>query len=145
MTLNPEHTKNFRRHLRNNMTETEIRLWSRLKGKQILGYKVRRQYGIGNYVVDFYCPRLKLAIEVDGESHYTRKGKEHDKKRDSFIRDERIEIIRIPAPEIYDNLDGIVRHLRNIFEKRDEHWKSNHTCPLHHKERKDSKIMQKSR
>src|SRR5699024_12841120 len=117
MMLNPEHRKNFRRHLRNNMTETEIRLWSRLKGKQILGYKVTRQYGIGNYVVDFYCPRLKLEIEVDGESHYTRKGKEHDKKRDSFIRDEGIEIIRIPAPRIDDNLDGIFRHLRKIIEK----------------------------
>src|SRR5699024_8047153 len=105
-----------------NIAEGQIRFWGSFKRKQLLGYKVRRQYGIGNYGVDCYCPRLKLAIEVDGRSHDTRTGKEHEKKRDSFIRDEGIEIIRIPAPKIYDNLDGIVRHLRNIFEKRDEHW-----------------------
>ena len=97
-------------------------LWSKLKGKQIAGYKVRRQYGVGDYIVDFYCPKLKLAIEVDGESHYTTEGKEHDKKRDAFIRDQGIEIIRIPTSEIYDNLDGVVQHLANIFNKREDHW-----------------------
>lgn len=122
MSLNPKYSKNIRRHLRNNMTETEVILWGKLKGRQITGYKIRRQYGVGSYVVDFYCPQLKLAIEVDGESHYTREGEEHDKKRDAFIRDKGIEIIRIPTSEIYDNLDGVVQHVANIFKKREDYW-----------------------
>lgn len=86
MALNAKDSKKLRQHLRNNMTETEIRLWSKLKGKQVLDYKVRRQYGIGNYIVDFYCPRLKLALEVGGDSHYTPEGRKHDKKRDTYIQ-----------------------------------------------------------
>src|SRR5699024_5247830 len=122
MTLNPKRTKNFRKHLRNNMTETEIRLWSKLKGKQVLGYKVRRQYGIGNYIVDFYCPLLKLAIEVDGDSHYSPEGKKHDKKRDTYIQEQGIEIIRVTSSAIYNNLDGVVEYLMNEFWKRPDRW-----------------------
>ncbi len=73
MAFNPKRTKNFRQYLRNNVTETEVILWSRLKGKQLLGYKIRRQYGVGKYAIDFYCPQLKLGIEIDGESHLNRK------------------------------------------------------------------------
>ena len=56
--------KQRRKNLRNNMTKAEIILWSKLKGKQ-LGYKFRRQHGIGKFIVDFYCPVLKMIIEVD--------------------------------------------------------------------------------
>jgi len=51
------------------MTKAEMFLWSKLKGKQLNGLKFRRQYGINNYVVDFYCPEQKLAIEIDGDVH----------------------------------------------------------------------------
>jgi len=64
-----EYTKK-RRHLRKDMTKAEIYLWSKLKGKQINGLKFRRQYGINNYTVDFYCSELRLAIEIDGGVHY---------------------------------------------------------------------------
>lgn len=72
--FNSKKTKAQRTHLRNNLTQAESRLWSKLKGRQIFDYKFRRQHGIGNYIVDFYCPVLKLVIEVDGESHFTKKG-----------------------------------------------------------------------
>lgn len=122
MTLNPKQTKKLRQHLRNNMTETEVMLWSRLKGKQLLGYKVRRQYGVGNYVIDFYCPQLKLGIEVDGESHFTRKGLNHDKNRDDYISNEGIELIRVTTTDINDNLDGVVEYLARKFQNREDHW-----------------------
>lgn len=122
MTLNPKQTKRLRQHLRNNMTETEVMLWSRLKGKQLLGYKVRRQYGVGNYVIDFYCPQLKLGIEVDGESHFTRKGLNHDKNRDDYISNEGIELIRVTTTDINDNLDGVVEYLARKFQNREDHW-----------------------
>ena len=65
---NNKNQKSRRKNLRNNMTKAEIILWSKLKGKQ-LGYKFRRQHGIGKYIIDFYCPKLKLIIEVDGDVH----------------------------------------------------------------------------
>jgi len=122
MSLNPKHSKNLRKHLRNNMTQTEVMLWNKLKGKQLLGYKVRRQYGIADYIVDFYCPRLKLAIEVDGDSHYTRKGKKHDIKRDEFIQNKGIKILRIPTIEVYANLDGVIEYLAQKFKERQDYW-----------------------
>lgn len=97
MALNPKHSKKMRQYLRNNMTQPEIMLWNRLKRKQLLGYKVRRQYGIGNYVIDFYCPKLKLGIEVDGDSHFTSKGLNHDKIRSDYILKKGIELIRLPT------------------------------------------------
>lgn len=67
--FNPKLTKALRKHLRNNMAKADIIHWSKLKN--ILGYKFRKQHGIGDYIVDFYCPELNLVIEIDGESHYT--------------------------------------------------------------------------
>lgn len=54
--LNPKKTKKQRRYLRNKMTKWEIRLWNDLKQKKMFGYKVRRQYGVNNYILDFYYP-----------------------------------------------------------------------------------------
>lgn len=61
--------KQAARTLRKNMTLTEILLWQQIKGKQLLGYDFHRQKPIDEYVVDFYCPRLKLVLEIDGDSH----------------------------------------------------------------------------
>ncbi len=61
-------TKEKRRYLRNNMTESEEILWDSIK-QDALGVRFRRQFSIGHYIVDFYCPRKKLAIEIDGEVH----------------------------------------------------------------------------
>jgi very-short-patch-repair endonuclease len=109
--FNPKRTKEKRRYLRNNMTKAEIKLWSALKGRQLLGCKFRRQHGIGDYVVDFYCPALNLAVEVDGESHYTKSGKQHDKKRDQFLTSLHIKIIRFTNDQIFKNFDGVLRVL----------------------------------
>lgn len=122
MTLNPKKTKKLRQYLRNNMPQAEVILWSKLKGKQLLEYKIRRQYGVGKYVIDFYCPKLKLGIEVDGPSHYTVEGKEHDRNREDFIESEGIKLIRIVNIEIYENLDGVIDFLSQEFQKRKDWW-----------------------
>ena len=62
--------KTFRRKLRNNSTLAEKTLWNWLKDDNINGLRFRRQYSIGNYILDFYCPKLKFAIELDGDYHY---------------------------------------------------------------------------
>ena len=61
--------KTLRQSLRNNATATEAILWKALKGKQIDGLKFRRQFGLGPYVLDFYCPEIRLCIELDGDIH----------------------------------------------------------------------------
>jgi len=66
------------------MPKPEALLWARLKSKE-LGYKFRRQYSIGSFIVDFYCPELKLAIEVDGDSHFTDDAEEADRVRENEI------------------------------------------------------------
>ena len=74
-----------RRALRNNMPKSEIVLWSKIKNRQIYGERFLRQYGVDQYVLDFYCPRLKLAIEVDGDSHFMPGAEEQDKSRQEYV------------------------------------------------------------
>ncbi len=62
--------KPVRQQLRNQITRAEKTLWYHLRGRNLWGYKFRRQQGVGPYIVDFYCPAAKLAVEVDGDSHY---------------------------------------------------------------------------
>lgn len=93
-------------------------LWDKLKGKQLLGYKIRRQHGIGNYVIDFYCPELRIGIEVDGDSHFTPKGKISDRIKDKLIAKEGIHLIRIINTEIEENLDGVMEYLATEFQKK---------------------------
>src|SRR4030042_3129687 len=70
-TFNRTNITTKRKTLRRNLPLAEVILWNRLKGKQLEGYKFRRQYSVEHFVIDFYCPKLKLALEVDGDSHFT--------------------------------------------------------------------------
>ena len=97
-----------RKTLRAKMPLAEVILWSRLKGKQLEGYKFRRQYSVKNFVIDFYCPELKLAIEVDGDSHYTEDTFLSDRERQSLIEDFGIQFLRFTNREIYENLEGVL-------------------------------------
>ena len=63
------------------MPKAEVILWEKLSRKQMHGYKFRRQYGVDQYILDFYCPRLKLAIEIDGDSHFVTGAEDYDKER----------------------------------------------------------------
>ena len=93
------------------MTVAEIVLWRRLKGKQMRGYDFHRQKPIGRYVVDFFCPRLKLVLEIDGISH---EGKlEQDEKRQKELERHGVTFLRFDDLEVKRNLDALWRRLRN--------------------------------
>lgn len=77
-TYNDQTQKEVRQQLRQHATQPEQLLWRHLRGSQVNGLKFRRQYGVGVYVLDFYCPELRLAIELDGDSHYSELGVQHD-------------------------------------------------------------------
>jgi very-short-patch-repair endonuclease len=71
--------KGLSQHLRVNMTDAENRLWSKLRRKQLRGHQFYRQKIIGKYIVDFYCPKANLVIELDGGQHYSERGKAKDR------------------------------------------------------------------
>lgn len=107
--------KNLRRQLRKRSTKSELCLWYYLRGRNLKGYKFRRQYGGGRYIVDFYCPILKLAIEIDGDSHYFDSQIEYDKVRSEYLQSCKVNILRFTNLEVMQNTDGVLevvmRHL----------------------------------
>jgi len=110
-----------RRTLRNNMPKAETILWKKLRRRQMMGYKFRRQFSVKQYVVDFYCPELKLAIELDGDSHFIGNAPEYDKKRQSDIESFGIEFLRFQNNEVYKNLDVVLTTIaERIKEKTGE-------------------------
>jgi len=110
--FNKAEVKSNRKVLRNNMPLAEQLIWHKLKNKQLVGYKFRRQYSINNFVVDFYCPKTKLAIEIDGESHFDSiKSKIIDMDRQKSIESVGIKIIRFTNNDIYNNIDGVLQEI----------------------------------
>lgn len=117
LIYNKSELKGLRQKLRNNAPKAEQILWSRLKGKQLNGLKFRRQNSIGRFVLDFYCPALKLAIEVDGPSHFKRDARLYDLEREAFIRQFNIEFLRFTNQDIYENLEGVLEMIWNWVEE----------------------------
>jgi len=102
---------NRRTSLRKNQTYPEQLLWQELRGKA-LGYKFRRQHGIGNYIVDFYCKQLSLVIELDGDSHFDEKSIQQDIKRDKYLKSLGLTVLRFTNLEMTQNLSGVLEHLQ---------------------------------
>ena len=100
--------KKIRKKLRGESPKAERILWQYLKGKQLNGFKFRRQYSIGKYVVDFYCPKAKLVIEVDGPTHLSDQAREYDRKRQRFIESFGIKFLRVTNLDVYKNIDGVI-------------------------------------
>lgn len=96
-----------RRKLRSEGTEVEKKLWFHLRAKK-MGVIFHRQYSIGNYVVDFYCPKYKLAIELDGSQHNDPKNKTDDEYRTRTLGDHKIKIIRFWNSDITNHLQKIL-------------------------------------
>jgi very-short-patch-repair endonuclease len=88
-----------RRELRKNSTPTENLLWIHLRNNK-LGVKFKRQYSIGGYILDFYCPQVKLAIEIDGRIHDSSEAQEYDKARDSYFAGQDFKILRFKSIEV---------------------------------------------
>ena len=103
--------KQLSRNLRRNMTDAERLLWSKLRGKQLKGLQFYRQKIIGNYIADFYCPKSKLVIEVDGGQHYSAEGREKDKKRDNDMMRAGITVLRFSDREILGQLDVVLEKI----------------------------------
>jgi very-short-patch-repair endonuclease len=106
-----------RRWLRHGAPMAEVILWKFLKGKNILGFKFRRQYSVGTYVIDFFCAKLKLAIEIDGEYHYSCAQLEKDKERQSVIEEFNIVFLRFPDYQIFNNIKAVIEKIKKMISE----------------------------
>jgi very-short-patch-repair endonuclease len=105
----------FARDLRNNMTDAEWRLWNRIKKRQVKNQHFLRQKIIGNYIVDFYCHKAKLIIELDGGQHYSKLGMKKDKLRDKFLNNLGIRVLRFSDRDVFENLDGVLQRIYDFL------------------------------
>jgi very-short-patch-repair endonuclease len=106
-----QNLKRYSQTLRKNITKAEIRLWSRLREKQFSQVQFYRQKIIGNYIVDFYCPKANLVIELDGGQHYSEEGRYKDKQRDNYLQSQGLYVMRFSDREVFENLEGILTHI----------------------------------
>lgn len=102
-----------RKKLRKRSTAAESTLWKTIKHKQIDNLKFRRQHSIGNYIVDFYCPEIRLAIELDGASHDNYLAEEKDPIRDEKIEESNITILRFENRYVYEFLEEIIEAIKS--------------------------------
>jgi very-short-patch-repair endonuclease len=95
--------------LRNNQTEAEKLLWSRLRKRQLKDCKFRRQHPLGNHIVDFICLEKKLIIELDGGQHIA--DSEKDTERDIWMRQQGYKVLRFWNNDVFNNTEGVLEHI----------------------------------
>jgi very-short-patch-repair endonuclease len=100
--------KNTARFLRKHLTDSEDALWSRLRRKQLLGVQFYRQKPIGEHIVDFFAPRARLVVEVDGSQHLTAQHAQRDRYRDGYLVSLGLRVLRFSSREVLTDGDGVV-------------------------------------
>ena len=103
--------------LRKNQTKEEGLLWYRFLSKYPLRF--RRQYTIGNYIVDFYCHKAKVAIELDGSQHYCPITEEYDIKRSMYLESQGVMVLRYSNLDVLKNFPGVCEHIDRIVKQRE--------------------------
>ena len=105
------------RSLRCQMNWAEKVLWKKLRDRKVSAFKFRRQYPCGPYFLDFYCPELKLAIELDGDTHGNPEQQMRDRRRDAYLEKHSVRVLRFWNREIRENLDGVMMVIREEVGK----------------------------
>ena len=108
--------KDRRRNLRNFATSAEIHLWKYLRGKQLQGRKFRRQHSVGRYILDFYCPSERLAIELDGIHHLEPVIRRYDDARTGFLMDQGIRVLRFPNLVVLEQTEFVIVMITRQFD-----------------------------
>jgi len=103
--------KPTRKLLRTNQTESEEIFWNKVKAKQFHWLKFRRQHSIWRYILDFYCPELKLCIEIDWDNHFENETIIYDKIRTEFLENAWIKVLRFTNKEIMEKIEWVLENL----------------------------------
>ena len=104
------------RLLKENETIAEKKLWEHLKGKQLDGYKFRRQHPIGRYILDFYCHTCKLGIEIDGAYHQDKLQQWVDTDRTQFLEDLGLRVIRFTNEEVLEQIEQVLKKIKEAVK-----------------------------
>ena len=123
MTLVPyrHDLKNLSRRLRKQMTDAELKLWGRIRRKRICGVQFYRQKPLLDFIVDFYAPKARLVIEVDGGQHFEPEHQRRDALRDQRLEKQGIRVLRYDNTKVLKELDAVVEEIHHIVEKRLQH------------------------
>ena len=105
------------RALRKNMTDAEQLLWQCLRRKQLDGFRFRKQHPLDHYVLDFYCPARRLAIELDGGQHNTEAAKERDGLRSAYLRRQGIRVLRFWNRQVFEELEGVLTRIWDVLHE----------------------------
>jgi very-short-patch-repair endonuclease len=111
---NKKELKETRRHLRKNQTYTENIVWMYLRDRQMDGYKFRRQYSVDQFIIDFYCPKIKLALEIDRSVHDEPDNKEYDVNRQEYLESFGIKFLRLTNEEINGNPNAAFEKIEKL-------------------------------
>ena len=107
-----------RRQLRRNLSPAEARLWSHLQDKQLHGRKFRRQHSIGLYILDFYCPAQRLAVELDGAAHDHENARHYDARRTAFLASLGITVLRFENRDVFENAEGVLLEISRCLNEK---------------------------
>ena len=124
--FNKTQEREKRKILRHQIPEAEVIMWSQLLRSRLNGFKFRRQCGIGRYVVDFYCPKARLIVEIDGPTHFTDEVEQYDKDRETYFEALGLNIIRFTNTEVRKQLPVVLDALLN---KLNQLVSTNHPVP----------------
>ncbi len=117
LDYNPK-LKPFSRQLRTGMTEAEQKLWGRLRGKQLHGVQFYRQKPLGPYIVDFYGPKVKLVIELDGGQHFEESHRVRDTARDEWLRREGMRVLRFDNLQMLRETEAVMVEIWRVIGER---------------------------
>ena len=103
--------KQYSRQLRGDATDAEKLLWGKIRMKQLKGCQFYRQKPVGDYIVDFFCPRAKLVIEVDGSQHHSDEMTEYDRIRDEYLSSLGLRVLRFTNSDVLTHIEGVVKRI----------------------------------
>lgn len=118
-----------RKYLRNNLTPAEAGLWKNLKMSRLKGRKFRRQHSIGKYIVDFYCPSERIAIELDGEVHKYDRIHINDREKEDFLEKMSVKLLRFENKLVFEHLEIVLKKIEEKFTTTPSPDRSGETPP----------------
>ncbi len=111
--FNSQVLKPLRKRLRNHSTDTERKLWQKLRKRQFHQLRFVRQYSVGSYILDFYCPDIQIAIELDGGQHLEEKKKKQDQERSAYLQTKGILVLRFWNHQVFQNLEAVLKKIED--------------------------------
>ena len=118
MTNDNPNLRRFARGMRKEPTPAEQALWKLLRNRRLAGFKFRRQHPFGRYILDGYCPRAKLVVEADGDTHATPEGQESDRARDEYLAANGILVLRFWNVELAEEEEAILERIATVCGER---------------------------